>query len=208
MTEESSSENEEPENQENENSNVVSISQLVFSNSRERSTQTQKKFATKSVKTQMLITSSSATFQEKCLFPSLTATTSSCSRIPAIENEDIANSAPSYSKDATDFVPSAAVEVDSESTMSATSSLDPGFMDSDAELSNLSLSTNSDESSEEVSSKEQVLIEGKPPEKQIKFIVFEDAIVDVFGHCCRCHAKCIVAIKNRIGSSCNISVSC
>ena len=61
-------------------------------------------------------------------------------------------------------------------------------------------STESDESSEDV--------EGKPPHEQIKFIVFEEAILDVFGKCGQCGSKCIVTMENQIGSSCKICSSC
>ena len=51
-------------------------------------------------------------------------------------------------------------------------------------------------------------MEGKPPQEQIKFIVFEEAILDVFGKCGQCGSKCIVTMENQIGSSCKICSSC
>ena len=70
-------------------------------------------------------------------------------------------------------------------------------------------STESDESSEDVDSdKRTILVEGKPPQEQIKFIVFEEAILDGFGKCGQCRSKCIVTMENQIGSSCKICSSC
>ena len=54
----------------------------------------------------------------------------------------------------------------------------------------------------------RLLEAGKPPKDQIKFIVFEEAVLDVFGHCSKCGAKCIVTMENQIGSTCKICSSC
>lgn len=71
-------------------------------------------------------------------------------------------------------------------------------------------STESDEGSEEDedSDRRTILVDGKLPQDQIKFIVFEEAILDVFGKCGQCGSKCIVTMKNQIGSSCKICSSC
>ena len=55
--------------------------------------------------------------------------------------------------------------------------------------------------------KRTVLVERKPPQDQIKFIVFEQAILDVFGQSGRCGSKCVVTAENQIGSCCKICVA-
>ena len=71
-------------------------------------------------------------------------------------------------------------------------------------------STESDESSEEDPDfdKRTVLVEGKPPQDQIKFIVFEEAILDVFGQCVQCGSKCVISAENQIGSCFKICIAC
>jgi hypothetical protein len=70
-------------------------------------------------------------------------------------------------------------------------------------------STASDESSEDDEpDKRTVLKAGKPPQDQIKLIIFEQAILDVFGKCGQCGSNCIVSIENQIGSSCKICSLC
>ena len=69
----------------------------------------------------------------------------------------------------------------------------------------------SDKSSDETDhdlDKRTILIEGKPPKDQIKFIVFEEAILHVFGRCHQYCAKCTITIENQIGSCCKICCSC
>lgn len=53
-----------------------------------------------------------------------------------------------------------------------------------------------------------VLVEGKSPQDQMKFIVYEEAILELFGKCGQCGSRCIVTVENKIGSSCKICVSC
>ena len=69
-------------------------------------------------------------------------------------------------------------------------------------------STESDESSEEDPDfdKRAVLVE--PPQDQIKFIVFEEAILDVFGQCVQCGSKCVISAENQIGSCFKICIAC
>ena len=43
-------------------------------------------------------------------------------------------------------------------------------------------------------------MEGKPPQDQIKFIIFEEAILDVFRQCVQCGSKCVISAENQIGS--------
>ena len=53
-----------------------------------------------------------------------------------------------------------------------------------------------------------ILKEGKPPQDQVKLIVFEEAILNMFGKCSQCGSKCIVTLGNKIGSLCTIYSSC
>lgn len=72
-------------------------------------------------------------------------------------------------------------------------------------------STESDTSSieEEISEDHcQVLQQDKPAHQQLKLIVFEEAIVNAFGTCRQCGSKCTVYVEQRIGSVCNICISC
>ena len=71
-------------------------------------------------------------------------------------------------------------------------------------------STESDESSEEDPDfdKRTVLVGGKHPQDQIKFIVFEEAILDVFGQCVQCGSKCVISAENQIGSCFKICIAC
>ena len=59
-----------------------------------------------------------------------------------------------------------------------------------------------DESEEVV--KRTLLQAGKPPQEQIKFIVFEDAILHPIGECGQCGSKCVVVMRKQIGSCCEI----
>jgi formylmethanofuran dehydrogenase subunit E len=69
-------------------------------------------------------------------------------------------------------------------------------------------STASDESSEDDEpDKRTVLKAGKPPQDQIKLIIFEQAILYVFGKCGQCGSDS-VSTENQIGSSCKICSSC
>jgi hypothetical protein len=56
--------------------------------------------------------------------------------------------------------------------------------------------------------KRAILMHGKPPQEQVNFIVFEEAILDIFGKCVQCGAKCIVTMENQIGSLCRICILC
>ena len=102
-------------------------------------------------------------------------------------------------------------EVDVERVKSSSSSTAETItLHSDLNIPMETSSTESDESSEEDvdSEKRTILIHGKPPQEQAKFIVFEEAILDIFGKCVQCGAKCIVTMENQIGSSCRICISC
>ena len=70
-------------------------------------------------------------------------------------------------------------------------------------------STESEDTSEEVDSKTQtVLRQGKPLQEQIKFVVFEDAVLEAFGLCRLCGSNCAVTMESQRGSLCKISSCC
>ena len=174
-------------------------------NSRERSTQTTKKQSTRSVKTQTLMTATSTFFQTKSAveYPSI----SEAQPVGKVTDTDNTQGKPRNVDTNTTDSAQTTTEVDVESIKSSTSkeSVTPhdDFIPIEAS------STESDESSEDVDSdKRTILVEGKPPQEQIKFIVFEEAILDVFGKCGQCGSKCIVTMENQIGSSCKICSSC
>ena len=52
------------------------------------------------------------------------------------------------------------------------------------------------------------LMEGKSPQDQMKFIVYKESILKLFGKCGQCASKCIVMMENKIGFSCKICVLC
>ena len=53
-----------------------------------------------------------------------------------------------------------------------------------------------------------ILQMGKSPQDQIKFIVFEEAIHEIFSKCGHCGSECIVTMENQIGSLCTICSRC
>ena len=66
-----------------------------------------------------------------------------------------------------------------------------------------------DSCDEESNSANQLILQqGKPPQEQMKLIVFEDAILEVFGVCRVCELECTVMIESQRGSSCTISSRC
>ena len=57
-------------------------------------------------------------------------------------------------------------------------------------------------------SKSVMLSCNTPPEKQLKLIIFEEALANVFSKCCRCGSPCSVFYEQAIGTYCKIRVSC
>lgn len=49
---------------------------------------------------------------------------------------------------------------------------------------------------------------GKPPQKQKKFVVFEEAIMEAFSTCRQCSSRCTVTLNHHTWSLCSISVTC
>ena len=95
-------------------------------------------------------------------------------------------------------------EVDEESSASE------GSVKQDFEYSPIeATTTESEDTYEEVDSKTRIVLQqGKPPQEQIKFVVFEDAVLDAFGTCSPCGSKCTVTMESQRGSSCKISSCC
>ena len=109
-----------------------------------------------------------------------------------------------------DVQSTAAREVDQKSTYAQSSSSSSGNLDSEDEFTTTEAeetSADSNESCDELDD-HTILQEGKPPQDQIKLIVFEDAILNIFSKCSHCGSKCVVTMENQIGSSCKIYSSC
>ena len=171
-----------------------------------RSTQTVRRRGTRSVRTQTVVGSQTKRLLECPSF----SETQAVSELTAVLR-DIDNAQPDGEpKEAVvdDFPEktSTITEVDIEST---TSSISEESAASHIPV-DVSSSTESDESSEEDPDfdKRTVLVEAKPPQDQIKFIVFEESILDVFGRCVQCGSKCVVTAENQIGSCFKICIAC
>ena len=61
---------------------------------------------------------------------------------------------------------------------------------------------------DEKTNKQFILSSNKLPQDQMKFIVFDESIVNKFGVCSTCKSTCIVSLKRSIGTYCKIAVSC
>ena len=48
----------------------------------------------------------------------------------------------------------------------------------------------------------------KSPQDQMKFIVFEESVANLFSTCFKCSAHCVVSIESDVGTLLNISVCC
>lgn len=161
---------------------------------------------TRSVKTQTFIDATSSFFDEKKeSFLALE------SPLPALENVHVSDSEPegkSLSVAETSGIKQrqsqSELKVDEESSASE-ESVKPGFEYSPTEAT----TTESEDTCEEVDSKTRIVLrQGKPPQEQIKFVVFEDAVLEAFGTCSLCGSKCTVTMESQRGSSCKISSSC
>ncbi len=171
----------------------TSLSEMFLSLTRELSTQANLKPKSKSTKTQTDVLATSTFFQTKTrLVNKATDTTD----LNTSETKTLIEETPTTNT---------AIEVDVESFYSSASeespvpSIEPSSTDE------------SDESSDETDydlDKRTILIEGKPPQDQIKFTVFEEAILHVFGRCHQCGSKCTITMENQIGSCYKICCSC
>jgi hypothetical protein len=154
---------------------------------------------TRSVKTQTHIDATSGLFHE--MKQSFRASESSLAL--QLENE-IGKGQTSTSVTETSGIQQSEFEVDEVSSASE-ESVEQEFEYSPTEAT----TTESEDTSEEVDSKTRVLLQqGKPPQEQIKFVVFEDAVLEAFGTCSLCGSKCTVTVESQRGSSCKITSCC
>ena len=61
---------------------------------------------------------------------------------------------------------------------------------------------------EKITGERVVLSTDKLPKDQLKFIVFEESIANVFRVCFKCNASCNVFVERQIGTHCKIGVFC
>ncbi len=61
---------------------------------------------------------------------------------------------------------------------------------------------------ERTTTKRVMLLSDKPPKDQLKFIVFEESIANIFRVCFKCNACCNVSLEHQIGTYCKIGVFC
>ena len=102
--------------------------------------------------------------------------------------------------------PTSEVDVESIASSVSTESLASNSHISVGEIS----SADSDDSIQEDADdpeydKRTILVEGKPPQDQIKFIVFEQASLDVFGQCVRRGSKCVAKFASRAQATVSIT---
>ena len=178
---------------------------------RTKSTQAAIKPDARSVETQTIADSSSTFFQVKPMTQSVQTQTSVCGAPTVVQNVPVESLCEAVS---TSKITPAKEIVDPEIT-----GLDchaPASEDSDRSNDNFSAneatSAESENCEDEEESEEVVkctlLRAGKPPQEQIKFIVFKDAILHTLGKCGQCGSKCVVAMEKQIGSCCEICTTC
>ena len=186
--------------------------QEIPPNYRNRSTQTHKKRGTRSVRTQTVVAGTPTSSPTKRLLECPTFTEAQAVGEVTAVVTDIDNAQPlgelNEPKDATETCITTEIDFDVGSMTSSVSE-ESALSDSHIQIDVLS-SSESDESSEEDFDfdKRTVLVEGKPPQEQIKFIIFEEAILDVFGQCVQCGSKCVITAENQVGSCFKICIAC
>lgn len=182
---------------------------------RSKSTQTSFKPANvtlKSIKTQTIVDATSMFFQNTSTKPKTMTTSAktqtSPDKAPTMFSQTHDTISLPIVTDAIDIQSTAAREVDQESTYAQSSS--SGNLDSEVEFTTTEAEETSAESNESCDELDDrtILQEGKPPQDQIKLIVFEEAILNIFSKCSHCGSKCVVTMENQIGSSCKIYSSC
>lgn len=184
---------------------------------RSKSTQTSFKPANvtlKSIKTQTIVDATSMFFQNTSTKPKTMTTSAKTQTSPDKASTMFSQTHDTISlpivTDAIDIdvQSTAAQEVDQESTYAQSSS--SGNLDSGDEFTTTEAEETSAESNESCDELDDrtILQEGKPPQDQIKLIVFEEAILNIFSKCSHCGSKCVVTMENQIGSSCKIYSSC
>ena len=176
--------------------------QEIPPNYRNRSTQTHKKRGIRSVRTQTVVAGTPTSSPTKRLLECPTFTEAQAVGEVTAVVTDIDNAQPlgelNEPKDATETCITTEIDFNVGSMTSSVSE-ESALSDSHIQIDVLS-SSESDESSEEDFDfdKRTVLVEGKPPQEQIKFIIFEEAIFDVFGQCVQCGSKCVLLLKIKL----------
>ena len=160
---------------------------------REKSTQTSKKLGKRSVKTQTALTTTSTFFHVKSVLP------------------------PAQPFDATETAYDVAADQETEETevdtKSSTSEESATGHSEFVQVEALSTESEAEESCDDLDpdwdpERRTILQMKKSPQDQIKFIVFEEAILEIFSKCGRCGSECIVTMENQIGSLCTICSRC
>ena len=154
----------------------------------------------RSVKTQTFIDATSSFFQE--MKQSLCVSESLAENLPVSEPKGqpcrVAQASGIQEK-----------EFEVEEVSSASEESELVEQESEYSSSTEASATESEDTCEEEDVKTRIVLQqGKPPQEQIKFVVFEEAVLEVFGACSRCGSKCTVTIESQRGSSCRISSCC
>ena len=175
-------------------------------NTREKYTQTSKKRGRRTVKTQTIMKATSTFFQPKSMVP-----------VPMQPLEDevtdigiaILNTQEKpHNIEQETLEQEATIEVEVECSSSEESVAADTCIEFTAVEASLTESEVEESSDDQHPDKRVFLAAGKSPQEQIKCIIFEEAILELFGKCGQCGSECIVTMENQIGSSCKICVSC
>ena len=185
---------------------------------RSKSTQTSfkpAKVSVTSVKTQTIADTTSMFFQTTPAKPKPTTTSAKTQTSP---DKASTTFSPSYDTinlpivtDAIDDdvqLITAPREVDQDSTYARSSSSENLESENEFTTETGESSTESDDENRDELDERTILKEGKPPQDQFKLIVFEEAILNMFGKCSQCGSKCVVTLENKIGSLCTIYSCC
>ena len=185
---------------------------------RSKSTQTSfkpAKVSVTSVKTQTIADTTSMFFQTTPAKPKPTTTSAKTQTSP---DKASTTFSPSYDTinlpivtDAIDDdvqLITAPREVDQDSTYARSSSSENLESENEFTTETGESSTESDDENRDELDERTILKEGKPPQDQVKLIVFEVAILNMFSKCSQCGSKCVVTLENKIGSLCTIYSSC
>jgi hypothetical protein len=175
-------------------------------NTREKYTQTSKKRGRRTVKTQTIMKATSTFFQPKSTVPVPTQPLED--EVTDIGIAILNTQEKPHNIEQETLEQEATIEVEVECSSSEES------VAADTCIEFTAVEASSTESEVEESSDDQhpdkrvFLAAGKSPQEQIKCIIFEEAILELFGKCGQCGSECIVTMENQIGSSCKICVSC
>lgn len=191
---------------------LCTVMQFSPNSLRTKSTQTNMKPNTRSTKTQAIADSTSTVFQVKPVIRSVT--TQTCFETCTVtQNERVESSSESIPTSETqpnkEFMNSELYQQNLVNTEDTQSTASENSEESNDDFStNEASSTESKDSCKELEERTTTLQKGKLPQDQIKFTVFEEAVLHVFGKCGQCGSKCVVTMENKIGYFCKICSSC